>query len=145
MKQNVKLKGQLRLYIQWPAIMTLLLIAMDIWIFKTDRRAGVIMAAFVSVYAVIVFILYFYNKSLILADLVEFAAQYGVVQNTLLKELAVPYAITLEDGKIMWANDVFLEEFSKSSIKDVYMKEFIPDLRKGNFPNDEKKKCWKLR
>ena len=101
MKQNVKLKGQLRLYIQWPAIMTLLLIAMDIWIFKTDRRAGVIMAAFVSVYAVIVFILYFYNKSLILADLVEFAAQYGVVQNTLLKELAVPYAITLEDGKIV--------------------------------------------
>ncbi len=145
MKQNVKLKGQLRLYIQWPAIMTLLLIAMDIWIFKTDRRAGVIMAAFVAVYAVIVFILYFYNKSLILADLVEFAAQYGVVQNTLLKELAVPYAITLEDGKIMWANDVFLEEFSKSSIKDVYMKEFIPDLRKGNFPNDENKKVLEVK
>ena len=66
MKQNVKLKGQLRLYIQWPAIMTLLLIAMDIWIFKTDRRAGVIMAAFVSVYAVIVFILYFYNTTCLL-------------------------------------------------------------------------------
>ncbi len=33
-------------------------------------------------------------------DLVEFAAQYGIVQNTLLKELSIPYAILLDDGKI---------------------------------------------
>ena len=71
MKQDVKLKGQLRLYMQWPAIMTILLLAMNIWIFKIDRKAGAIMAVFVLIYAVIVGALYFYNKSLILADMVE--------------------------------------------------------------------------
>lgn len=89
-KPNVRLKGQLRLYMQWPAVMIVVLIAMTVWIYRTDRRAGTIMLIFVLVYMVVVGILYFYNKSLILKDLVEFAAQYGIVQNTLLKELAVP-------------------------------------------------------
>ena len=30
-KQNVRLKGQLKLYMQWPALMTILLIAMMIF------------------------------------------------------------------------------------------------------------------
>ena len=33
---KVQLKGQLKLYIQWPAIMVLLLIAMDLWVYKMD-------------------------------------------------------------------------------------------------------------
>ena len=41
-KENgkVHLKGQLRLYMQWPAVMALLLVAMNIWIYRIDRRAG---------------------------------------------------------------------------------------------------------
>ena len=61
-KKIMQLKGQLRLYMQWPAIMTLL-IAMNLWIFMIDRRAGLLMSAFVAAYAVIVGVLYFYNKS----------------------------------------------------------------------------------
>ena len=38
-KGKVQLKGQLKLYIQWPAIMSLLLIAMDLWVYKLDHRA----------------------------------------------------------------------------------------------------------
>ena len=84
MKKDIKLKGQLKLYMQWPGIMILFLILMNIWIFRMDRKAGLLMSAFVLVYAVVIGIMYFYNKSLILADMVEFAAQYGIVQNRLL-------------------------------------------------------------
>ena len=48
-KGKVQLKGQLKLYIQWPAIMSLLLIAMDLWVYKLDHRAGILMAVFVVV------------------------------------------------------------------------------------------------
>ena len=106
MKKDIKLKGQLKLYMQWPGIMILFLILMNIWIFRMDRKAGLLMSAFVLVYAVVIGIMYFYNKSLILADMVEFAAQYGIVQNTLLKELSIPYAILLDDGKIIWPGNV---------------------------------------
>ena len=38
--EKMHLKGQLRLYMQWPAVMALLLVAMNIWIYRIDRRAG---------------------------------------------------------------------------------------------------------
>lgn len=140
MKQDVKLKGQLRLYMQWPAIMTILLLAMNIWIFKIDRKAGAIMAVFVLIYAVIVGALYFYNKSLILADMVEFAAQYGVVQNTLLKELSIPYVILLDNGKIMWMNTQFREVLGCEIRKETHLSKYIPELNRGVFPKEENEK-----
>lgn len=106
-KQDIQLKGQLKLYMQWPAIMSVLLLAMNVWIYKIDHRAGFIMLIFVLIYMLIVGALYFFNRAVILRDLVEFSAQYGVVQNTLLKELSVPYALLMEDGRILWVNDEF--------------------------------------
>ena len=66
---KVQLKGQLKLYIQWPAIMALLLIAMDLWVYKIDHRAGILMAVFVLIYIIMVGGLYFYSKNIIMKDL----------------------------------------------------------------------------
>ena len=54
MKKDIKLKGQLKLYMQWPGIMILFLILMNIWIFRMDRKAGLLMSAFVLVCAVVI-------------------------------------------------------------------------------------------
>ena len=78
-KRDIQLKGQLKLYMQWPAIMSVLLLAMNVWIYKIDHRAGFIMLIFVLIYMLIVGALYFFNRAVILRDLVEFSAQYGVV------------------------------------------------------------------
>ena len=56
--RNVRLKGQLRMYMQWPVIMTILLVAMNIWMYKVDRKAGLMMSVFVIIYMVIVGVLY---------------------------------------------------------------------------------------
>ena len=99
------------MYMQWPVIMTILLVAMNIWMYKVDRKAGLMMSVFVIIYMVIVGVLYFYNRSLILADMIQFSTQYKGIQNTLLKELAIPYAILMADGRILWKNDSFEELF----------------------------------
>ena len=75
MKNNIHLKGQLKLYMQWPAIMAILLIAMNVWMFSIDRNAGFVMCIFVLIYIVSAGLLYFHNKSLILTDMVDFASQ----------------------------------------------------------------------
>lgn len=137
MKQKIRLKGQLRLYMQWPAVMTLLLVAMNIWIYMYSRRAGFLMSAFVIIYAVIVSLLYFYNRSFIMADLIEFAAQYGVVQNTLLKELSVPYALMMEDGRLIWKNDNFCEIIGNCDKREKYIERIIPAINRDLFPKDE--------
>lgn len=89
-KKDVRLKGQLRLYMQWPVIMTVLLIAMNVWMYKIDRQAGGMMSVFIIIYMVVVGVLYFYNRSLILSDMIQFSMQYKGIQNTLLKEPVHP-------------------------------------------------------
>lgn len=132
--KNMRLKGQLRMYMQWPLIMTILLLAMNIWMYMTDQKAGLTMTVFVIIYAIIVGLLYFYNRSLILADLIQFSTQYKGIQNTLLKELTVPYAIILEDGHILWKNDRFSEIVDG---REKFIQKVIPELNKGIFPKDD--------
>ena len=120
----------------WPLIMTVLLVAMNIWMYMTDKKAGLMMSFFILVYFAIAAGLYFYNRSLILADLIQFSVQYKGIENLLLKELTVPYAITLEDGRILWKNDAFAA-LMEGQKKDVYITKMIPELHPGMFPKDD--------
>ena len=120
MKHDVKLKGQLKLYLRWPAITAVLLAVLNLWIYFVDRKAGFALTVFILVYIVVVCILHFYNKSLILADMVEFAAQYGGVQNTLLEELSIPYAILMDDGRVIWANSQFRKVIRSDMNREIH-------------------------
>ena len=135
-RERMRLKGQLRMYMQWPLIMTILLVAMNIWTYAVDKKAGFIMSLFVLVYFAIASALYFYNRSLIFADLVQFSAQYKGIENLLLKELAIPYAITLEDGHILWENDCF-ETLIEGQKREKYLNRIIPELHPGVFPKND--------
>ena len=133
-KKGMRLKGQLRMYMNWPLIMTILLVAMNLWLYMIDKKAGFMMSVFILVYLAIAGGLYFYNRSLILADLIQFSAQYKGIEHTLLKELAVPYAIALEDGRILWRNDAFDALMTQGPRKEKYLNKIIPDLHPGVFP-----------
>lgn len=132
----MRLKGQLKLYMRWPLIMTILLLAMNLWIYMIDKRAGVIMSVFILVYFAIAGVLYFYNKSLIFADLIQFSSEYKGIENTLLRELAIPYAIVMEDGRILWQNDCF-SALMGSQKREKYINRMIPELHIGVFPKDD--------
>ena len=74
--------------------------------------------------------------------MIQFSTQYKGIQNTLLKELTVPYAIVLEDGHILWKNDRFAEI---TDAREKYLQKMIPQLNRGSFPKeDETRKSWKL-
>ena len=137
MKQDIRLKGQLRLYMQWPAIMAIFLIAMNVWMYFIDKKAGLTMSVCVLVYLVVVGILYFQNKSVVLSDLVEFATQYGFMQNELLQAFPVPYMITRTDGKIIWINTSGKQLFEDENIVGKYLSNFIHDLNRSIFPKGE--------
>ena len=132
----MQLKGQLRMYMRWPLIMTLLLIGMDVWMYMVDKKAGLLMSVIIIIYVGIAFSLYFYNRSLILADLIQFSVQYKGIENRLLKELAIPYAIALEDGRILWKNDCFLN-LTEGQRKERYLNRMIPELHPGVFPKND--------
>lgn len=136
MKNDIRLKGQLKLYMQWPAFMAIFLIAMNAGIFVIDKTAGFVMSVCVLIYIVAVVILYLKNKALVLTDLVDFAAQYGLLQNVLLKDLSIPYAIMFDDGKIVWANDSFADLFDGNAVINKYLSNFIHELNRSIFPKE---------
>ena len=38
------------MYMNWPLIMTVLLVAMDLWLYMIDRKAGFMMTEFILIY-----------------------------------------------------------------------------------------------
>lgn len=50
-----------------------------------------------------------------------------------MKELAIPYAILMADGRILWKNDSF-EELFVDQKWEKYMNKLIPKLNRGVFP-----------
>ena len=133
---NIRLKGQLKIYMYWPVIMTGLLIAMNIWMYHVSRKAGIVMSVFIIIYAVMAGGLYFYNRSMILADMIQFSTQYKGLQNVLLQGLSVPYAILLEDGQILWKNERFTEIFAEQR-REHYVYKLIPELGQKVLPRGD--------
>ena len=84
MKRKVQLKGQLKRYVQWPLILSALLLVMNLAMYFVSVRAGCLMSIFLIIYIVVVLLLYVKNRPQIYGELVSFAAQYGQVQRKLL-------------------------------------------------------------
>ncbi len=137
MKKNVKLNGQLRLYVRWPLYLTLLLIGMNIWIYFISHEAGMVMAVFVAVYAVAAGILYVSNQPVLYTELVSFATHYGQIQKNLLKEMILPYALLTEEGKIIWMNRRFMEITGKGREYSRNISTIIPELSRKLLPAGE--------
>ena len=115
MKGNMKIKGQLKLYMQWPVILAVLLVIMDICVFQISVKAGAVTTFFLIVYLGIAVFQYRHSRANILNELISFATQYGQVQKSLLKEFIVPYALLDGRGRVLWMNDAFSNLCGKPS------------------------------
>ncbi len=109
MKSKIRLKGQLRNYMYWPLLLTILLVIINIPVYVVNKKLGALFTGFVILYFIIVLFAYWYNKPVILNELINFATRYGTVQRRLLDEFEVPYALLDYNGKILWVNQKFTE------------------------------------
>lgn len=109
MNTNIRFSGQLKTYLRWPGLLTILWFVMVIGLFFVDVKAGFLGLFFLVIYAGIVWLLYTRSRALVLHDLITFAANYSQVQKKLLQELVLPYALLDADGRVLWMNDEFME------------------------------------
>ena len=65
------------------------------------------MAGYIIFYFAITLSLYFYNKPVIMNELISFATEYGQIQRKLLRELDLPYALLDDNAKVIWTNAAF--------------------------------------
>lgn len=107
MGQQIKLKGRLRVYLQASVLLGVLLSLVTVVIYMIDYRAGLFLTCFVLFYFAIICALLFYNKPVILNELISFATQYGQIQRRLLRDLELPHALLDDTGKVLWTNKAF--------------------------------------
>lgn len=104
---RIKVKGHIRSFMRFSIYLGILLAAVTVAMFLIDVRAGILLSAFTVFYFAITLTLYFYNRPIIMNELVSFATEYGQIQRKLLRELDIPYVLMDEDGRVMWTNSAF--------------------------------------
>lgn len=137
MNGGIKIKGQLKFYMQWPFILTVLLVVMDILVFTINVKAGAVASGFLAAYLLIVVFLYFHSKTAIMNELISFATQYGQVQKTLLREFIVPYALLDCNGKVLWLNDAFAQMSGKNRKFRKKISSLFPEITADKLPDKE--------
>ena len=109
MKENMKVRGQLKWYLAWPLLLSLFLMFANVAVLLVSWQAACLMLPFTITYIAMSAWLRVYSRKRVLGGLVEFSAEYAWIQKQLLTEMALPYALADDDGRIVWMNQAFQE------------------------------------
>lgn len=134
--KKVKLSPELAKYLNWPIVLSILLLVMIPVLFLADREAGMIGAVFVFVYIWIAFWVYLVKRRYLFRELFAYAADYGQVQKQFLKELLLPYAVLDMQGRMLWGNDEFRQIIENGKAAKRSITNIFPELTADVFPKD---------
>ena len=109
MNHQIKLTGNLKTYLRWPVMLSLLWAVATIHIYVVDRKAGYCVAGYTLAYFVVAMMLRLSGRKKLKQDLIRFAQSYGRLQMKMMKEMAVPFAVLNVEGHLLWGNDEFLD------------------------------------
>lgn len=137
MKRRIKIKGRLRLYLQSGLLLGILLVFVNLCIYLMDYHAGLLLSGALLFYFAVMFTLMFYNKPVIMNELISFATQYGQIQKRLLREMEIPYALLDESGKVIWTNKAFEHVTHKEKGYHRSITTLFPALTKDKLPGIE--------
>ncbi len=136
MKKRMKLKGRIKIYIQFCIYLGVLLCVVDMAMFLIDYRAGLLLGGYTVLYFVITLTRYFYNKSIIVNELVSFATEYGQIQRKLLRDLDLPYALLDDNGRVIWTNSAFEAVAHQPKGYNKSITSLFPTITRDRLPDD---------
>jgi len=141
---RVRLKGKLLFYLQAFIYLGILLVLLNLAIFTIDFTAGLILAVFTVLYFIVLFYLNFYNKPIIMNELISFATQYGQIQKRLLRELDLPNALLDDTGKVVWTNIAFERVVHQEKGYHKSITTLFPQMTADKFPTEDEEAIFEL-
>ena len=94
-------------YLVGPIWLIFVLVLFNIGVYTISRRAGAVMTVGLLMYLLLQVLVFTIRKHVLMAQMVGFASEYGQLQQRLLRDLSLPYAIANTKGKLLWVNDAF--------------------------------------
>ncbi len=136
MKKRIRLKGRIKTYIQFSIYLGILLFFVDAAMFLIDVRSGALLTGYTLVYFAITLSLYFYNKPIIMNELISFATEYGQIQRKLLRDMDLPYALLDDNGKVIWTNIAFEAVIHQPKGYTKSITALFPTITRDRLPDD---------
>ena len=133
-KKKVRHSGKLKSYMQWPAVVAVLLVMLDILVFAIDVKAGFLVFCFTAAYWVLMSVLMLRYRPFVLREMIAFASQYSQIQKGMLKNFSIPYAVLDTDGRVLWMNDAFCDVTGKDSGYRKNISNLFPEIDASALP-----------
>ncbi len=137
MRKHIKLKGRIKTHLQFSIYLGVLLCAVNLAIYMVDLRAGALLSCFALFYFIVTLTLFFYNKPVIMNELISFATEYGQIQRKLLRDLELPYALLDDTGKVIWTNSAFELVTGQPKGFNKSITALFPTLTRDRLPDDK--------
>lgn len=126
---NIK-NSSLNRYMILPFIMMIFLLLIDVIAFTMNAKVGILLAIALVPCTAIIGVNYFNLKNEIFQEVMDFSADYDVIQKNIIKEFPVPYALTDPTGYIFWSNPSFQKIAGKEGCKKRKISDIFPQLGK---------------
>ena len=139
MSNKLKLRGHMKAFMSWPLILCALLVVLNILVYITDVKAGIVVSVGILIYIGIAVVVLRCHKPFVVNDLIAFANQYDTLEKRILEELALPYAIMDMNGRLIWSNKVFAELTGKDQFYRKNISSIFPDVTPDKLPSAGKK------
>lgn len=136
MKKRIRLKGRIKSYIQFSIYLGILLLFVDVAVFLLNLQAGLLLTGYTIVYFIITLSLYFYNKPIIMNELISFATEYGQIQRKLLRDMDLAYALLDDNGKVIWTNTAFETVVKQPKGYSKSITSLFPAITRDRLPDD---------
>lgn len=136
MKKRIRLKGHIKSYIQFSIYLGILLLFVDVAVYLINLQAGLLLTGYTVVYFIITLSLYFYNKPIIMNELISFATEYGQIQRKLLRDMDLPYALLDDSGKVIWTNTAFEAVVKQPKGYNKSITSLFPTITRDRLPDD---------
>lgn len=136
MKENMKVRGQLKWYLAWPLLLSLFLMFANVAVLLVSWQAACMMLPFTITYIAMSAWLRVYSRKRVLGGLVEFSAEYAWIQKQLLTEMTLPYALADDDGRIVWMNQAFQDIIAREKGARKNLISLFPEVTKTDLAVD---------
>ena len=131
-------RGRVYGYFRITIILGIILWVTDILILFLDWRSFAAVSVVCLIYTVVMALVFLNSRDLYMKEMAEYAEEFNKLENLLLREMEMPYAMLDEGGHVLWMNPAFEEAIHRDKSFRRPISTVIPALTRDVFPVDEK-------
>ncbi len=136
--KDTKLTGQLKNSLHWPLIYTCIWAALIVILFPlAGVKAGFVGLGFFAIQLIMSMFLLKKSEPQLLGAMITFANRYGKVQEKLLQDFKIPYALLDKKGNFLWMNEEFIRISGRERSYHRHISTIFENVQQTDLPLDE--------